>query len=398
MRRVAIWMALAMGVLAAPAPAQALSAGCDWPVKSDADTLNVAFPDEGANYWAAALPPVPGARVRITGRYPRSRYFSFHVYDATQTPVDSLLDRELDPSKGRNRFREKTRRGGRYTAFLEFTDAPAEAPANTFYAGTGKSAGVVIYRTYVPDDPASPAGGVPLPRMTLETADGSGRIVRFKRCAPLPPPSDGQVNDVINATTFPNGVPRPAPWLRAEDPPFFDRAGALAGMGDQPGFLSNQHVAYVRGSFARRFGDVFVLRGKAPTFPDTGAGESPTAPRDVRYWSICMNEFASQRYVECISDFEAITDADGVMTIVAGDPEDLPQNLTGLNVLRWPGAYYDALILYRHMLPADDFPYAVQRLEPGVPITDEMGPYGLVGRYCATATIDTQGVDACFAP
>ena len=33
------------------------------------------------------------------------------------------------------------------------------------------------------------------------------------------------------------------------------------------------------------------MRGKAPTFPDTRAGQPVTGNEQVRYWSMCTNEY-----------------------------------------------------------------------------------------------------------
>jgi hypothetical protein len=405
--------AVAAVLAAAPASAQQ-GAGCSWPVKGNSDTVNIAFPDEAARYWLAVFAPAPGTRVKIEGRYSHARYFSFHSYDAAQRPVDSLADFEIDPGAGsQNRFRAPLTSGAgdAYTAYIEPGARPASPAPNTLYTGAGNPLGAVIYRIYTADDPADEKGGVPLPQLTVETADGGQTLVGFQECDPAPLEAGGQVNDTLNATTFPNEVPRPAPFLRSENPPFFDRAGGLGSNAIPPAvqelmgpnevaFLSNRHVAYLRGVISRQFGDVAVMRAKAPSFPDTRAGADVTMPAQLRYWSICMNEFATQRYVECLADEEAVLDEDGFFTIVMADPEDRPANATrenGINFLPWPGAYYDGFLLYRHMLPAPDFAAAVQRQAPGEPIVDQMGPYGPVARYCAKETIETQGVDACFA-
>lgn len=412
--RLALSSVAVVTALLSPATASAQSAGCSWPVKGNSDLLNVAFPDESARYWLAAFAPAPGTRVRIEGRYPHARYFSFHTYDAAQRPVDSLLDRDIDPDAGgSNRFRApaEAHAGDRYTAYIEPGERPANPRPNTLYTGRANPLGAVIYRIYVADDPADEQGGVPLPRLTLERADGSQELVRFDDCEPLPLEAGGQVNQGLNGTTFPNDAPRPVPFLRGENPPYFDRAGGPGSAVIPPGaqallgenevaFLSNKHVAYLRGVLSREYGDVAVIRAKAPSFPNTRAGEEVTEPRQLRYWSICMNEFATQRYVECVADEEAVLDADGFFTIVIADPEDRPANATrenGINYLPWPGAYYDGFILYRHMLPAPDFAEAIQRQPVNKPITDQMGPYSPVARYCTRQTIEAEGVDACFA-
>ena len=63
------------------------------------------------------------------------------------------------------------------------------------------------------------------------------------------------------------------------------------------GFWSNQHIAYLTTRFGRRDDgrELLVYRFRAPT-----------APGQVRYWSVCQNELATQRYVECLADYEAV--------------------------------------------------------------------------------------------
>jgi hypothetical protein len=50
------------------------------------------------------------------------------------------------------------------------------------------------------------------------------------------------------------------------------RDDAASRCGNGPGFLSNRDIAYVFAPTSRGFGDVLVLRGRAPTFADTRPG------------------------------------------------------------------------------------------------------------------------------
>ncbi|HEU4329544.1 MAG TPA: hypothetical protein VFR40_00410 [Lapillicoccus sp.] len=65
----------------------------------------------------------------------------------------------------------------------------------------------------------------------------------------------------------------------------FRRAGDLGGLFPNP---DNQYV-FQASKWSP--GTIIVIRGKAMTFPDTRNGQSVTAPSDVRYWSMCSNEF-----------------------------------------------------------------------------------------------------------
>ena len=54
--------ALVVGILAAAFVAPGAASACSWPTKSDLDTTNVAFPDEGATYWVTRYTGAPARR------------------------------------------------------------------------------------------------------------------------------------------------------------------------------------------------------------------------------------------------------------------------------------------------------------------------------------------------
>ena len=355
-------------LLALPSTASA----CSWPTKSDLDTTNVAFPDETATYWVTRYTGVPGAEIVIRGRYPDARYFSFHIYDEALRPIDSVADFETTPDG----------EGGYTTGFM------FEAPKT----------GALIYRVYVTGVPGDPAGGVPLPDISLRL-EGREEELALGQCQPLPPSTGGTLNDAVKASNYPANAPR-GYETATTDPPTterfygFDRI-VLNPLPDNPvtdaiprssgGFWSNQHIAYLTTRFARRDDgrELLVYRFRAPTFPG-----------QVRYWSVCQNETATQRFVECLADYEAVVDEAGFVTIVISDPEDRPANAE--NWLPWGGAYYDGLVIYRHMLPAPDFAEAIQNVPEGTPASEVMGDYFPQVSYCAKETFEAGGAPACL--
>ena len=404
---------LAIGVLltlvGVPGPGHA----CSWPFVLEADTLNVAYPDQNATYWVTHLVGLPGTRIRIDGVYPDARYFSFHAYDELQRPVGSLADREIAPAAGStNPFvTPGAQAGGSYTAFVAFTPPPADPAPNTLYAGATNEgapnpAGTIIYRVYVPADAGDLAGGVPLPSLTLETADGAVALP-LGSCEPLPPSSGGQLQTVIRESSFPNAVPRVVPWPPAQDPPEFVKFYSLATnlidrLPSNPatdaiprdtsgGFLSNRHINYLFALTSRSLGDVFVMRARAPIAPDTRGGAEPTDPADVRYWSVCENDFLTQRFVACLADFQVTVDPDGFFTIAVSDPDDRPA--TAKNWIPWGGPYYEGSVIYRHMLPSSGFAGAIQKVAYGQDPRTVMGDYFPQAAYCSAAEFDA---GACF--
>lgn len=385
----------------------------------DEDALNAAFPDTSATYWMAHLPFVPGAHLVIHGRYPAARYFSFHVYDEAQRPVDSIADYEIAPDKGStNPFVSHSGIGGKYTAYVAFSPPPARRAPNTIYAGAEQGgapnpAGFLIYRLYIPTDPDRPTGSVPLPRLTLVAPGGATRIA-LGRCDSVPPQAPGQaVNRAIRHANYQKVGPQVFPVPAAQNPPRFERFfGTDQAVWDSApenpitprrpffrgGFLSNQQVAYLYTRTSRQFGDVLVIRAKAPSFPDTRAGTPVTATRQVRYWSVCQNEGATQRVVACSPDYRTPV-VHHHFTIVISDPRDRPANATrdrGVAWLPWGGTYYDGVVIYRYMLPAAGFRHAIQRIGPNDSARSVMRNYMPSAGYCSTRRFEQRGWRGCI--
>src|SRR5690606_33894744 len=147
------------------------------------------------------------------------------------------------------------------------------------------------------------------------------------------------------------------------------------------GFYSNADNAYVVAAVNRGLGpdpdghNLLVLEGTAPSTPATGDGEATMGDGQVRYWSLCQNESpVTTRVSGCLYDEQVPTDDEGRYTIVLGRPDDRPDNATedcGVAWLDWgPGDGVSretaGTLLLRHLLPADDFDAAIQRVEaPG---------------------------------
>lgn len=409
---VARWLALSLlaatllVTVVAPAtahpPARLPQVGCGWPLESNPDTGNVFFPDTSATYWVAPFVPVPGAQLVIHGRYPYARYFSFHVYDAATRILDAITDFEIQPDPGStNPFDTGVQTRWRsYTVHVVLADRPAQPPTNTIYAGslqegTPNPEGALLYRAYVPNDPASASGSEPLPTVTLE--DGSVHTaIRPGRCMALPPSSGGLLNDTINGQDFPAAAPAPVNFPSAQNPPAWKRYYGQTGGGEL--FWSNRDNAYMRLQLSRFYGDLVVFRAKAPTFPNTTAGEPETTPAQVRYWSICEYDLVSQRYVACSPDYRTPLDREGYFTVVVSDPANRPSNATAANGVTWLpwGPYYDGMPFYRQMLAAPDFTQAIAQIPAGTDPQSVMGDYYPVAAYCTKQHFEQGGWQACL--
>lgn len=403
--------------------------GCSWLLVSDPDLANIAFPDEYATYWVGSFPALPGTRLRVEGQYPLARYFSFNVYDPALRPVDAITDYQLLPRVGgTNPYRDAgAAPGGDYVAYIVPEPAPDVRADNTVYSGSIALPGgqvlpanptiTVIYRIYLPEVDGS--GGVMLPKLVLETADGAQAPVSFSmsQCQPLPPEgAPGLLNDAIREASLPPeaGV---VPFPIARDPPRVIRFYGLpetsrvllsnaAGReipieqltaGDTGGgFLSNRDNAYVTTMASRDKGSLYIVRAKAPRAALLPA-EAPLGSAQLRYWSLCTNEFFTQRFAGCLHDTQVPLDRNGYFTVVVSDPDQRPLNAVesnGIAWLPWGAPYYDSVFIYRHMLPSPHFVEAVQNIPYGTPPQDVMAEYFPAVTYCDRATVEAAGEDA----
>src|SRR5215216_2245955 len=302
--------------LPASAAAQGVDTTCQFALtRLDATTTNVLAVDTNAVYWGGTYAALPGTRIRIEGQYAHSRYISWNVYDSAARPIDALSDFELTPDPdSSNPFlpgADRTVTERSYTAFIEVGPAPAQPAPNTLYTRDSQG-GTFLYRVYVPDASRDEKGGVPLPRVTLESRDGTGTPLTVDQCRELQAPYAWQLNDLIagspglpDPTDDGQGFPgrNPPNWrlftnfcaaavdimLDNESGEAF-HPGASDRCGNGPGFFSNRDIAYIFTGTSRGFGEVLVVRGRAPR------------RRQLRYWSFCQYEPATQRVIACRRD------------------------------------------------------------------------------------------------
>jgi hypothetical protein len=394
---VALVCAAALGGAQASAAAEPPTQ-CSWGLQSNPDVVNVEYPDLNAHYWGRPLFPQLGGRLVISGEYPRARYFSFHVYDEKLVPLDSIHDTQVAPDRGSsNPFLHRPKRGSadHYTLYVEFKAKPADPAPNTLYVGdtpqqTPTPEGTLMYRVYVPNNPSDPAGGAPLPQVTWETEEGA-TIQHYGACAGNSIEIGGQLNEEIANSNWPEGVPAPA-VPEATNPPRWGRAFG----NELVGVWANQQVAYLKATISRQYGDVVVIHGKAPTFPNNRAGQPPYRKRQVRYWSICENS-ETTRVLACQADYQAAISG-GYYTYVVSDPDKRPANATaanGVTWLPWGGTMASGQVIYRNMLSASSFAQAVQNVPEGSSPQALMGPYFPQAIYCARATFEAGGWTAC---
>jgi hypothetical protein len=92
---------------------------------------------------------------------------------------------------------------------------------------------------------------------------------------------------------------------------------------------------------SRKFGPVYVMRGKMPTFPNTyagagGKGLEVMPESQTQYWSLVSCEaMPSGQIVDGLTDMQVPLDKDRNYTIVYSRKEDRPANATPENGVAW---------------------------------------------------------------
>lgn len=399
---------------------------CFWSVGAiNGGSLNIAYPDAGANYWAALYTVPQGATLRLRGTYPHARYASIQAYNGLGAIQDALADFQIEPDPGSvNPFRSGARRSARKRAFTltladdtratpvdpdQRTDEPPSdilhtAPADDPPGGVR----IVLWRVYVPDRGTDLRGGVPLPQPELTLIDGTV-LTGQPACNALtsqeprlPDPSalligSDQYNDLRYQAGKPAYFPaEPDPVWRVQ----YNRAYLLAlytgevipdpPKSGQTGFFPNLHNQYMRAALNRKLGKVVAVRGRMATTPATYDGERTLGHAQLRYQSFCMNESVlTTRVMDCVYDEEVPLHGNRRYIVVTSRASDRPDNASrkcGVAWVRWSargdgGDDHDfGWMQVRNMLPSPSFHHAVQDTQvPG----DE---HGVLGPYMPRAT------------
>lgn len=392
LRGLAVVVVLAAAALTACLPSSDAGIGCAWKYRADKDTLNVAYPDTGAVYWITRYVLWPGQKLTVSGAYPFARYFSFITYSLNGNAVEVATDRDIAPEPGStNPFSTPGAPTDpnlrRYSVTLD-PNAAVSPGDNMLAAGPspgGIATGTLIMRVYVPDDPNDFTGGVGLPQVTVSNFDGSVRSV-----ATCP----NHIGDSSIASLV--GLFGPATNAPPQPLPTFVRPLVTSALYANP---DNQYLSAI---VEHMPGEVVVVRGQAPTFPDTRDGDPVMSPAQVRYWSMCTNEYAKPyRVTDCAADHETEITPDGRYTYVISTPADRPANAgtaNGVTWLDWGRTTADGVLLMRHMLPDPSFAESIMSVPPGEPATATMGTYAPMGVYCAKATFEAGGAAACGLP
>ena len=168
--------------------------------------------------------------------------------------------------------------------------------------------------------------------------------------------------------------------------------------------------------------DLVVMRMRAPTMPDTQAGEAPylaLADRQVRFWSICEDDRLTTGVNRCVADNQAVNVGDFV-TVVMSDPSKRPSDAVlaaqGARWMPWgalqtgdivydvnlnpvgndKGVYYYGSIIYRQTLSNPAWEQSMTNIGNNYPRNQwksAMGDYWPAIGYCSAANFAAYGID-----
>jgi hypothetical protein len=345
-------------------------AACAWPVRADRDTMNLAYPDTAATYWVQRYSLPASGRIEVAWRRPHARYSSLVTYDPDGRALDAVADRAAGLGTA-----------ARTVVTVASDGAPGGRALRAGTVRAGRVDGTLIYRVYVPDQGRDARGGVALPTLTL--VRGSRRT-RLGACT-APGASPDAAAAVAQLAARPTVPVPPAPvFIRPRD--------------DGGNLYPNPDNTYLATLADAAPGRVVVVRGRAPAFPDTEAGDRVTGREAVRYWSFCTNVYASPFPVTaCAHDARFPLDAAGEYTLVVSRRVDRPaaaRRSNGVVWLPWGSTRAPMLLLMRNLLadPAD--PVSAASVAPGAPATT-MGPFAPRAVLCTRAAFERGGPAAC---
>ena len=399
------------------------------PVSGD-PYANAAYPDTATAYWAAIFNTPEGAKLELKGEFPHSRYISFISYDEKGVPLESVADYLIKPAEGSvNPFipgaqRDSKQRDYRVSVLNQaksgkevIGQAQGNQDGRPLHAPTSKNGQqIVLYRIYAPDEGLHPTGGAPLPEPVLTLKDGSvlegAEACKAMQAAQFPRLSLAAVGiPKAEYLALLNQPGKPDTHPAQQTPEWhiqLDRESLLGiytgkvnpnARRSEGGFFPNLDNQYIRTIVNTRFGDVLVLRGKAPTTPKTLHGDKTMGAGQLRYWSMCSNQgFANTRVNDCVHDEQVPLDANGYYTIMVSKAKDRPRIAYPECGVAWlpiadngdgvkdPDA---GVVQLRNMLAAPDFKQGVDSVEKDADIDKVMGEYAPKGVYMQTNIIET---------
>ncbi len=384
------------------------------------DSVRPAIPDPNVTYFFLATCLAPfGHKLVIEGEFPHARFFSIQVtpplngrqYVANRVyggAEVSIVDADIEPLPGNvnpyrpNNDRNVPNRKYRVTYVMAKGEGvplnqgafvyPYRKASNTRYgsllvyqgpwgvkdftnkpiqSGGKWDLGGVWIRIYAPDRAKGALGGMPLPKVWMETPSGQRYFIgsnfsAFAKRANATFPArvsgtaDPSVHFSMSGTGWHKswgilrsmlvGAATANGWMHPDTLEKIRQVDlGVSGRGEKqapPGNYEahstvNNYCNYLGREVIVPQGRVAVLVGKLPTFPVTKNGESRLNSAEVRYWSICGYDFEATNFTSVTSCYNAVRDDEVLINknrnfiIAYSRPQDRPINANGQNGVTW---------------------------------------------------------------
>ncbi|MDI6741760.1 MAG: hypothetical protein QMD11_03385 [Smithella sp.] len=289
--------------------------------------------------------------LKITGKFPHSRYFSFNLTDFIMgNAISAIADIEIEADPGHtNPFDPALSRDAIHRSFTLYLVkdgvTPPRGAINVMLLPPDVETLGFFTRVFRPDRGYNSLGGVDLPRIEALKADGSSAEIpefgldaqALLRMAPL---------FILNKELL--EAHRVARQFAGDLVTFYQASCT--------NLFPNVHNKYLTSYLPEDYiNKVAVITLTPPTTEDTYTGGPFVGNKDVRYWSVCMCGLGETRTSNCLADDQIRKNHDGTATVIIA-PLYLKGAIEakGFNFLRW-GALYKPIMLYRQMLANDDF-------------------------------------------
>lgn len=391
------------------------------------------YPDVGSTYFVAQYLLPAGASLTLEGKYPHERYMSYTIFKPVGGgqigPGDHMRDEEIVPDPGStNPFVAPHKRDVKkrnYTFHIVSGPIPAERAPNTVYTETTDPSVRIgmSQRNYLPDKGLDGTGGVGLPKLTLNLADGT-TLTGDAACQMLSPIEDISTStypqeawkSAVASSSDPANAPAksPAIWERFWNAPY-SVAGAFISdpvvraetfpPTDVGGFQSNPDTRYMTTTADLNYGSVMTVSAKLPKTADTlpGADKWPRGYQ-LRYWSLCTGSSpVTGLGYDCVYDQQVPLDKKRRYTLVISRPADKPKNAKPKCGFKWldfgagenypdPAArdYIDVLYM-RFMAPEPGFTQGPANVTTPGTEAQVMGPYFPRSKYTSTKAFEKLG-------
>lgn len=386
-------------------------AGKAWDSQFDSSSSQATFyPDTNANYWVTGLPSLKGQRAHweVRGQMPDARFSSLQTYTFKGDRMGVLVDEDYSANPGSDNWIRHTGRyaqaaAHQYTARIQQVNADTALPSGELrisdeaMASGNVSVALLAYRVYPnvkANGSAVPAdlklanwlarGQVALPEIVYVVDDvaqphftSSAQIFKGTQASTLLGKVMADLEALADVAAPVLSMVRQLPTPLWSDPVRWQANGGmqvnLRGMINQkeaplasmwwqallsklPNFsgFDNAATRYFVGGVAPARGQVLVTRFKAATVADPDRGEAllPAAEsaRQVRYWSVCLNNALTLYVTGCIKDTAVKTDANGDVTLVMSAGNSAPIGPDGRPAANWlKHASPNELLLIRYM-------------------------------------------------